>query len=304
MRLERRGGWRTVRSRVPSATAAAIEFRVPQARTEVLLQDVHDRLAQKTEKAGEVIRTALGPEGILSVQWRPIVAEGAVDHSLTAESNAVLDVQEDGVRLAWQVQLEFRRSQHEQFSVRVPKDYLVERVDGTNVRGWEVEQGESDSKVTITVLKAAEEREQFTLHLWRGQSASGDEPIRFASPIVRVDGAVLHQGRITIRRSPMLDLRVESVVGASRTDLPDDAGGKQLATEESPWGIRPFQAFRFGNTDFEIDLSVQPVKARISGQLAVGAANLGIRAVARLPRSLFGVESEAVSRGDPVARSV
>ncbi len=267
MRLQRRGGWRTVRSRVPTAPVAAIEFRVPQAQTEVLLQDVEDRLAQKTEKAGEAIRTALGPDGTLSVQWRPSVAEGVVDHSLTAESNAMLDVQEDGVRLAWGLQLEFRRSQHEQFSVRVPKEYLVERIDGTNVRGWEVENGAADNKVTITLLKAAEGREEFTLHLWLGQAMVGADPTQFTTPTVRVDGAALHQGRITVRRSPILDLRVEGVSGASRTDVLDDADDKELASEESPWGIRSFQAYRFGNANFEIRLSAQPVKARMSANV-------------------------------------
>ena len=267
MRLERRGGWRTVQSRVPVAPAASLEIRVPQAETEVLLQNVADRSTLKTEKASERLETALGPEGILHLQWRPSVAEGVVDHSLTAKSNALLDVQEDGVRLAWSTALEFRRSQHEQFSVRVPSEYVVERVEGTNVRGWELEQQNGDSKVTITLLKAAEGREQLTLHLWRGEALSGDAAVSFSCPTVRVDGAALHEGQITIRRSPMLDLRVESVAGVTRTDVPQDGGGKELATEESPWGIRPFQAYRFGSTDYEIRLAAKAVEAKLSASL-------------------------------------
>jgi hypothetical protein len=266
-RLQRQGGWRTVRTRVPTAPAAAIEIRVPQAETEVLLQEIADRQTHKTETAGEEIRTTLGPDGILRLQWRPSVAEGVVDHSLTAESNAVLDVQEDGLRLAWKLQLEFRRSEHERFSVHVPKDYLVERIDGTNVRGWQVEHREADTVVTITLLKAVEGREEFTLHLWRGQAMGGVEPTRFTSPTVRVDGASLHKGRITIRRSPMLDLSVDDAVGASRTDVPDDASGKELALEESPWGIRTFQAYRFGKSDFVIRLAAEPIEAKISAVL-------------------------------------
>ena len=83
------------------------------------------------------------------------------------------------------------------------------RVIGTNVRGWEVEEDSADSKVTITLLKAAEGREEFTLHLWRAVALGEDEATRLTAPSVRVDGAALHKGWITIRRSPMLDLRVE-----------------------------------------------------------------------------------------------
>ncbi|MHB8902397.1 MAG: hypothetical protein ACYC6Y_26860, partial [Thermoguttaceae bacterium] len=267
MRLERRGGWRTVQSRVPAAPAASIEIRVPDAETEVLLQNVADGSSRKTEKAGQLIETALGADGAFGLQWRPSVAEGAVDHSLTAESDAMFDVQEDGVRLAWRLQLEFGRSRHGQFSFHVPKEYLVERIDGANVRGWELEKDHDGNKVTLTLLKTAEAREEFTVHLWRGQPIGGETPVRFASPTVRVDGAALHKGQITIRRSPMVDLRVEGAAGAARTDVPDEAAGKELATQESPWEIRPFQTYRFGNTDYEIRLAAQAVETRITAGL-------------------------------------
>ncbi len=78
------------------------------------------------------------PAGQMNIQWRPKVGEGQVDQSLTADSTAVLDVREDGLRLHWQMKLDFRRGQREVFTLRLPKDYLVERVTGTNVRGWEV----------------------------------------------------------------------------------------------------------------------------------------------------------------------
>ncbi len=267
MRLERRGGWRAVQCRLPVAPAAAIEIQVPLPQTEVLLQNVDDHAGHKTEKADERIHTALGPDGILSLQWRPTVAEGVVDHSLTAESDAMLDVQEDGVRLAWHLQLEFGRSRHEQFSLRVPKEYLVERIDGTNVRGWEIEKQAAESKLTVTLLKTAEQREEFTVRLWLAQAIGGQAPLRFASPVVRVDGAALHQGRITIRRSPLLDLRVEGANGATRTDVPENAAKKELATQESPLGIRPFQTYRFGATDYEIRLAAQAVDPRITASL-------------------------------------
>ena len=65
---------------------------------ELLLYDVEER---------QVIETALSTDGRIGVQWRPKVAEAEVDQSLTAQSTAVLDVQEDGLRLSWQVALQF-----------------------------------------------------------------------------------------------------------------------------------------------------------------------------------------------------
>ena len=90
------------------------------------------------DKPGQRIDTSLLPSGRIHLQWRPTVSEGEVDRSLTARSSAVLDVQEDGLRAAWQTTLQFRRGQRDSFTFYVPADYLVEKVEGGNVRGWEV----------------------------------------------------------------------------------------------------------------------------------------------------------------------
>ena len=109
LKLLRQGGWRVVQGMLPAAAASSLSIVVPKPQTEVRLGEVLDRRKYDTEKADETIRTALGPGGAVSIQWRPIVAEGQIDRSLTAASNATFDVQEDGLRLVWQLGLEFRR---------------------------------------------------------------------------------------------------------------------------------------------------------------------------------------------------
>jgi hypothetical protein len=103
IKLERRGGWRVAVARVPVAPAASLSLAVPSARTEVRLIGLADRGDYETETDNARIDTALPMTGDLNLQWRPKVAEGQVDRSLTAESEAVLDVQEDGLRLTWRV---------------------------------------------------------------------------------------------------------------------------------------------------------------------------------------------------------
>ena len=168
MKLSRQGGWRVVAGRAavgPGQRALAIV--VPKPHTELRLGQVLDRRKYDTEKPDETIRTALGPGGAISLQWRPVVGEGQIDRSLTAVSNAVLDVQEDGLRLVWQLGLEFRRSQREQFSVGLPAGYLLEKVEGNNVRGWEIRKTDRGTLVEVTLLQPAKDHEQFTLRLWR-----------------------------------------------------------------------------------------------------------------------------------------
>ena len=239
---------------------------VPEPKTDVRLSQVADRPSYETEKPDQRIETALGAGGAIGIQWRPKVAEAEVDQSLTAASDAVVDVQEDGVRVAWTLALAFRRGQREVFSIDVPKDYLVEKVEGPNVRGWEVQQGEKAQNVKITLLKPAKDGERFTLRLWRRGAVA-----EFDVPVVTVAGAALQNGRVTLRRSPLVDLQTVTTSGVARTDLAaatkDKAKPREPEAIESPLGIRPFQAYQFVTTPFSIRLAASPVAAKTTAQL-------------------------------------
>jgi hypothetical protein len=266
LKLSRQGGWRMAEGALPAAPATRLAISVPKPQTELRLGQVADRHSFETEKPDEAINTALSADGAVSIQWRPKVAEGQVDHSLTATSNVVFDVQEDGLRLVWQLGLEFRRSQHERFNVALPAGFLLEKVEGNNVRGWEIRKTEKGHTVEVTLLQAAKDQEQFTLRLWQAGSTGQDKLTQFDVPWVSVTDAALHNGQLTIRRSPLLELRTLDRAGVTRTDLPGDtarsAGG--VGSEESPLSIRPFEAYNFATVPFTLRLAAAPVAARIA----------------------------------------
>lgn len=271
LRLERRGGWRVAEGVLPSAPASALAISVPEPKTEVRLGRISDRPAHETDQPNQKIETALGPDGALSLQWRPQVAEAEVDRTLAARSAAVLDVQEDGLRLVWNIHLDFPRSQRETLRVRVPKEYVVEKVEGGNVRGWEVRRDQSGQSVDVSLLKAAKDREHLAIRLWRGGATGRDDLAQFDAPVLAVPDASLHSGDVTIRRSPLLELRTVSLSGVTRTDLagPGDTprAGPGPATEDSPLGIRPYQAYHFVTTPFGIRLAAAPLPERIGAKL-------------------------------------
>ncbi len=262
MHLERRGGWRVATGQLPTAPAAGLTLTVPAARTEVRLTGLADRSEYETAADNEQITTALGTEGALNLQWRPKVAEGQVDRSLTVASEVVLDVQEDGLRLAWQLNLEFPRSRRDRFEVLVPAGYLVEKVLGDNVRMWDLKPADKLQRLSVTLLKEASDRERITLHLSRRGVVAADQSTQIPAPAISVDGAVLHKGRLTIRRSPLLELRATNVTGLSRTDIAADVANALTAigaAEESPLGLRPYQAFEFGAITYALALEATPV---------------------------------------------
>ncbi|MBM4018892.1 MAG: hypothetical protein FJ288_11270, partial [Planctomycetes bacterium] len=307
MRLEKRGGWRVAEGCLPAAPATALVLRVPQAGTEVRLGGVADRRSWETRAADETIRTALGAGGSLSLQWRPKVSEGQIDQTLTAQSAAEFDVQEDQLRLRWTVTLDFRHGERDFFSVEAPEGYIVEKVEGTNVRGWELKAAGGRQEITVSLLKRTKGKETFTVTLWRGGPA--DKALAFDVPVVGVVGAIRHSGRLVIRRSPLLDLRTESTTGVTRADIVPEprAGGARAgpaasaarlpaaapaaapgvsaaapgasaaapgssgapasgpaASDESPLGIRPYQAYEFVAVPFVVRLAASPLAARTS----------------------------------------
>ncbi|MGE0608501.1 MAG: hypothetical protein AB7O62_15505 [Pirellulales bacterium] len=270
IKLERRGGWRVASGQFPAAPASSLKLNVPDAGTEVRLQGVRDRTNYETAEAGETIETALSHDQTLSIQWRPKVAEGVVDRGLTVQSTSQATVQEDGVRLVWRLKLEFRRSQRDGFTLHAPAGYLVERVAGQNVRGWEAKAEEADQRLEVTLLKPARDEENLVVYLWRAGASGLGEMAQLDIPQVGVEGAQLHAGQVTIHRSPLLELRTVETTGVSRTDLAVDGGQPADASatglEESPLGSRPFAAFRFSSVPFSVRLAVEPVLARVSGE--------------------------------------
>jgi hypothetical protein len=263
--VQRSGGWHIVRGRLPSAPASRLELSVPRPQTEVRLTAVPDQDFVETEQADQTISTTLAADGGLQLQWRGKVSVGQVDRRLTAQSMALFDVQEDGMRLTWRTTLEFPNSQRDTFALTLPLGYLLERVSGENVRGWRVEAGPDGQQLDITLLKAATGNETITVHLARYGAVGQETWDEFAVPSVVIPEAVLHQGQLAIRRSPLIDLRTAQAQAISRATM-NDAQMEQLVSEidqESPLGIRPFQSYRFTATPFGLQLSAKAYQPRL-----------------------------------------
>ncbi len=268
MRLERSGGWRILHGRLLDAPAATLALTVPAAQTELRLAGIPDRTGYVTTAPQETISTALAADGNISLQWRPKVSEGVVDQTLTAQSTALFDVQEDGVRLVWRLALEFRRGERAVFQVDLPAGYLVTRVVGENVRGWETEALTAGSRLRVTLLKPAKDREQFDIHLSRRGPVGSAEWTQIEVPCVSMADASLHHGSIFIRRSPLLELRSADVQGVARMDIPTGAAIKELTLNvDSPLGLKPFVAYQFAAVPWSVRLTAAPVAQHVSARV-------------------------------------
>jgi len=262
LRLRRHGGWQVAEGIGPAAAASSLALTVPAAGTDVQLADTPDRRNFQTTKPDETLETALAAGGAVRLQWRPKLARAEIQHSLTARSEAVLDVQEEAIRLLWNLVLEFREDQRREFSLLVPGNYLIEGITGPNVRGWAATPSAKSQRIDVTLLKAATGSERLSVRLRR--AGLGGE---LTAPGVAVEGAAIQQGRLAIRRSPLLEVQTTAAVGARRTDFALPAQEGDASATDSPLGLRPYQAYEFASMPFSIRLAARPIQAKVAAEV-------------------------------------
>ncbi|GIW90505.1 MAG: hypothetical protein KatS3mg109_0937 [Pirellulaceae bacterium] len=254
-RVERVGGWRVVTGVLPAPVTSSLQCVVHEAPSEIRISGVADRTAWDIATAGDTIDTSLVPGARLRLQWRPKTGSVPVDTALTTTSQAVLDVLEDGLRLAWQSHLEFRQGRRDEFTFLLPAGYLVERVSGANVRGWnQVVEGDQ-TRLRVELLRTATESEQVLLYLSQRWTLPDDAPREFLVPSVQVEGASMQQGRLLVRRSVLVDLQLLEADGVTRADVDPEAADQlvqQAGNEERLLRVKAFQGFQFSRLPYRL----------------------------------------------------
>lgn len=264
IRLDRQGGWRVAAGRLPAVPAACLELTVPEAGTDVRLGGVPDRNAYDAVAAGTVLRTALPESGELRLQWRPRIAEGQVDQTLTVAAEAVFDILEDRLQTAWALNLAFRHGERDRFTVTLPAGYRPERVEGPNVRGWEIRDETGAPYLDVSLLKPARTSETLTVHAWRQEVVGAAGEAAVPAPVVQVVGAARQTGRVLIRHSPALAVRVVEQTGVRRVDIPAET---VPSLREGPLGVRPLQACEFTQVPFTVAMAVQRALPDVTAQV-------------------------------------
>jgi hypothetical protein len=296
--IRRQGGWRSAQATIPHAVATSIRLTVPEAGTTVRRPLGGVVLTETTDGADQTLDTTLQPGGIFDVTWRPRISPGSIDQALTADSSALVDVREDGLRVIWHIALKFGQDERGTFVLQVPSEYLVERIDGSNVRGWDTTEQGDQTTVSVELLKAVRQQEELVIHLSRRATMTVARGNTFAVPSVAIPDAALHRGVLQIRRSPILELQTGSTSGVSRTD--GAAMTKKLepllGDQKSPFGVRDYQAYRFNATPFAVEISATEVQSRVTTQLrtilGIGESELTLESEIRFVpqrRSLYEV---------------
>lgn len=252
----RDSGWRTVNGQVPSVPGTSLNVNLSQPDTEVRLNGMDHTTSGETTTPTERLTVALSPSGLIQLKWRQRVSESAVDASLTAAANVLMDLREDGVHVIWKLTLDAGRSRPSEFQLVLPAAFAVQSIDGPNVRGWTVTSDDAN-EATVSLLSPSDGKEAITVVLHQPRRLISPEPEAADCPVVSVRNAALQNGIITIRRSSRLDVSTDSTAGVARINVPGYV--KELLAldstgAESPLGMTDYQAYRFASLPFSIRL--------------------------------------------------
>ncbi len=278
--VSRQGGVRVISGIVPIGAAAKLVIEVPEAGTTLSIGDEsngnllrdnretqgdHEQIITSLDTASvgpvTVVASASGSPamqcGRLRIQWRPrVVTDAPMDAGLTVDSLMVINLTEDGTRLAWRATPSFRSGEYQQFRVEIPMDdvsdakqWRVERVTGANVRVWDQRQDAQKIVVDVELLGVAKDSETFTVYLFRAAEFPSTASSQSAStlrtvPIPAIQGALRHVGQVTIRKSPQMVIQNVRFLGTEQIDfpaIPED----MLAAGETPLGVQNFQGYQF-----------------------------------------------------------
>ncbi len=284
-KINRYSGWSNIQGGLPPTPASQFELTVPKRSTEVKLNGFVDRESYETLADNEKIITTLGNDGQMAIQWRERVTQTVIEPGLSVTANSVFDVQEDSLKLAWNGTFEFRSGAREMFTLLVPKEYLIEKVVGPNIRGWSARPSADPARLQLDVelLKAAEGRESFSIFSSHQIALEMGKEHEVVVPQLSVPEAMLHQGRVSIRRSQLMDVRTTGQELVSRMDGVDETSWMSSHEEVGVMPIRFYQAFRFAQVPFQIRLAVSTLVGRLTAEH---------RTVLRLTQRMRSVETQ------------
>ncbi len=165
--IEKRGGWRVVQGKVSVGPATPWKLQVAASDTELRLAHIPDRNEQLTTESNQTIELPLGLMVALNFNGDSAYALrrwNRFDRGIDGLDRSA----GSWLHMTWQVKMESRHAARKTLQLEMPKGWLIERVSGSNIRGWNTEESSDDSQlVEVQFLQSVNGQEELTLtHRW------------------------------------------------------------------------------------------------------------------------------------------
>ncbi len=259
--LETRPGLQVLKYRIPSAAVTTLELVIPEENLKV---DVEPMLAATTSQVKvddasvTKLQAFLGSAKEVSLSWKPRTeAAVGLEAVVVCEQFHHIDVSEALVSHVVKLDYGIHRGGADSFDIRLPGNFRVTDVSGSNIAKWDIEQadggpGPGGQMLKVTLFSAAKDKYSLTIKMERFLQES---QVRIALSPVTTGRVLRRSGLIGITYSPRRSVHLEDTQNLARVDT-----GQLPAEIRKRPGVT---AYRFIASDYAGTIAIETASPRI-----------------------------------------
>jgi hypothetical protein len=252
--LGRRG---SARFSLPPLPGAVMTVVLPEKDLELEVDQIEAAPAKRIVDETVEYTFGLGMMRSLALRWSPSVGSGAMDRTLSADSQHDVYVFHWAIVGVSKITYSFSGGEYDRFALLIPKESMLTEINGANIRdfrqiGEKTVEGKTFKLIEICLQRAAQKQHELTArwitpHPDGGQKTkeTEDKGQTFELSLSRAGGVSRESGTVTLHSVGGMSVKVVRVTGGRRADVEVNQGQDALATVVARyyWPYRPFSLF-------------------------------------------------------------
>ena len=206
---------------LPAATTAVMRLVLPGTSLDVT---VAPALPSKVEEGKDTTTLTVygGPGGVATVTWTLKAPEKVLEPKVFAEQSATVHLGLGVLRLTSEIGYSIVQGKPSTFRVALPAEATLLKVEGPDIRAWEVE-GEGEARtLRVDLLAPVTNQYRFSMALEQAiGSPQADQPVTLQVPMPIVLDVSRETGWVAITTDKGLKAEAERAEGVSQMDVRD-----------------------------------------------------------------------------------
>ncbi|MCD4779839.1 MAG: hypothetical protein K8S27_04735 [Candidatus Omnitrophica bacterium] len=245
-------GEKFIHFRVPSSPLTKIDMTVPGKDLDVKIEPM---LSKKSNVDGDNTKFSafLAPGGDVNIRWLAKTTDTKVTRSLIfAKLLNEVNIKESVYLINTKINFSIMQAETDSFQVKIPKALSLVRVDGKNIKDWEMSE---EGVLTVNLYEKIDG--QYILSVSTEKYRDLEEN-SFEIPQFEVLNAKREEGEIIIKAEPSLRVQVEKKDRVTQID-PKELQGRVTFNEL-------VSAFKYFRRPFHVSLNISKIQPKITAE--------------------------------------
>ncbi|HUX16276.1 MAG TPA: hypothetical protein VMW52_07365, partial [Phycisphaerae bacterium] len=206
---------------LPAATTAVMTLVLPGTSLDVTVEPA---LPSKVEEGKDTTTLTVygGPGGLATVIWTLKAPEKELEPKVFAEQSATVHLGLGVLRLTSEIGYSIVQGKSSTFRVALPAEATLLKVDGPDIRTWEVEGEGAARTLRVDLLAPATNQYRFSMALEQAiGTPEADQPVTLQVPLPTALDVSRETGWVAITTDKGLKAEAERTEGVSQMDVRD-----------------------------------------------------------------------------------